>query len=198
MTVLGEELVDRTVLQSITEDRPRILETLLHIRRPERHATILAVAHKSRIWNVTISAAWDILKYPGTANGPRPLVGRGPLRVNCRPRRPGPRSLEVPFRTGAPPKEKFKPRTSPRRRRGGRAGGGAALRRPRGIVPADRDVREGEMQRTGRSYQRYRALELAGQTVAWSRARSGAPALAPGRLGNGRALAYELGETLGV
>ncbi len=36
----------------------------------------------------------------------------------------------------------------------------------RGIVPADRDVREGEIYRDGKiPYQRYRAWELAGQTV---------------------------------
>ena len=36
----------------------------------------------------------------------------------------------------------------------------------RGVVPADRDVREGEIYRDGKiPYQRYRAWELAGQTV---------------------------------
>ncbi len=36
----------------------------------------------------------------------------------------------------------------------------------RGVVPADRDVREGEIYRDGKiPYQRYRAWELAGKTV---------------------------------
>ena len=60
----------------------------------------------------------------------------------------------------------------------------------RGIVPADRDVREGEIYRDGKiPYQRYRAWELAGKTVGPGRPRRGRarPALAAARPRHGRA-----------
>ena len=51
----------------------------------------------------------------------------------------------------------------------------------RGVVPADRDVREGEIYRDGKiPYQRYRAWELAGKTVGPGRARGGRAAPSAG------------------
>jgi D-3-phosphoglycerate dehydrogenase len=57
-------------------------------------------------------------------------------------------------------------RPGTQRRRGGRARRRPPLRRHPGLVPADRDVRAGEIYRDGKiPYQRYRAWELAGKTV---------------------------------
>ena len=59
----------------------------------------------------------------------------------------------------------------------------------RGVVPADRDVREGEIYRDGKiPYQRYRAWELAGRTVGLVGlgAVGARPALAPARPRHGR------------
>ena len=40
--VVGEEAIDRSRLQTITEEIPRVLEALLGLRGPERHVQILS------------------------------------------------------------------------------------------------------------------------------------------------------------
>jgi hypothetical protein len=44
VTVVGEEAIDRSELQPVTEKIPRVLEALLGLRGPERHGQILSAA----------------------------------------------------------------------------------------------------------------------------------------------------------